>query len=367
MNDSDNDDDNNKNNNGARNTSCEGLLALLRKPESFGVALLDVGQQQSDEPTEGADLRRQLQQTCQTLFQRVEQLAAYYNQHVLFENVGGGKSEHYTLSGLDGLHFPQPQQPGKNGAESIMDAVNDTEVIFGQIEVQNAALQKLLKNSNKALSRSVESRKEVRLLEDDLEESDEVRQNVSMESEDSGKDEESSDEDEEERRARERMERVMGEMEESDEDDDDGEEEEARTKTNDARVVDNDGESIEDPAAEELNDGFFDINEMEAFADEEEEYLPDEAFGQEDSEPPKIKDNRSFHQRLRDGDEASESDDEEDDDEEDEEEVEDLMFRAKSTVRRKRYREDDEINALFKLYEKPQSGSDDNDDDDDDD
>ena len=148
-----------------------------------------------------------------------------------------------------------------------------------------------------------------------------------------------SEDDDEERRIRERMDRVMDEMEES-EQEEDGMEEHLKEKKGAHEEA-----NLEDPAAEELNDGFFDFNEMEAFADEEEEYLPDEAFGEEEQNEKGLQDTRSFHQKLRDGDGELESD-------EDEEE-EDLVLRAKSTVRRKRYREDDEVDALFKLYETP--------------
>ena len=309
----------------------DGLLELLGQPESLGVQLTV---RSSSDKQKGNKVRLELQQICQILFRRIEQLASLYNQHIPKENSIGSQ-----LSGLDCLHLAQI---GEN------DELVNAEMIFGQIDVQNRALQKLLKKSNKALSKSVDSGRDIRLLDEDSDEEGEIEaeddefNEVEMEGH---SDDDDSGGDEDERRIRERMERVMEEMEDDD-DDDDQAEKEAESKRSEIKASET---NTVDPAAEELNDGFFDINEMEEFADEEEEYLPDEAFGEEEPHGKRRidDDNRSFHQKLREGDSVNDSDEDDDDDEED------LLVRARSAVRRRRYREDDEIDALFKLYKEP--------------
>ena len=95
----------------------------------------------------------------------------------------------------------------------------------------------------------------------------------------------------------------------------------------------------------------------------EEEYLPDEAYGEEKPEKDSASnDTRSFHQKLREGAIGDESDKSDDDDDEENE----LLFRQPTTIRRKKYRADDEIEALHMLYEKPKLGDDFDDEDDDD-
>ena len=119
------------------------------------------------------------------------------------------------------------------------------------------------------------------------------------------------EEDDETRRIRARMERAMDDMEDSDDDmDDDDDESNVEDNVTDNNQEDEE-ESLEDPAANELNDGFFDINEMEAFADEEEEYLPEAAFGTTAVQPKADagEKKKSFHQKQRDGDMDSGSDD----------------------------------------------------------
>ncbi len=79
-----------------------------------------------------------------------------------------------------------------------------------------------------------------------------------------------------------------------------------------------------DPAREDMRDGFFDLHEMEAFADEEEEMLPEEAYGEE-----------AVPDEEGDGDSDEGSDDDP------------LARRFRpTTVRRKKYRADDEVEAL---------------------
>jgi U3 small nucleolar RNA-associated protein MPP10 len=106
-------------------------------------------------------------------------------------------------------------------------------------------------------------------------------------------------------------------------------------------------------------DGFFDLQEMEAFADEEEAMLPDDAFGEEDDDGgvggdgkknKKVKkDKKGMLPHLRDrlGDD-SEGDDDDDDDDDDEDPLA-KRFQP-TTVRRKNYRADDEVDALCECY-----------------
>ena len=122
------------------------------------------------------------------------------------------------------------------------------------------------------------------------------------------------------------------------------------------------GEELEqDRDAANLHDGFFNLQEMEAFADEEEEYLPQDAFGEVKPDDDEKADKRSFHQKQRDGDVDGDSDV----DEEEEDEGADLLFRNETTVRRRRYRQDDEVEALYKLYDAAPEDENDGDDGDD--
>lgn len=107
-----------------------------------------------------------------------------------------------------------------------------------------------------------------------------------------------------------------------------------------------DDDADRDPAVQLLNDGIFDFHEMESFADEEEAFLPDPAFGTEKPDlEPSIVDTRSFHQRQREG---AISDGESSD-----EEASDDLARRTNVVRRRMYREDEDIEALYQLYENP--------------
>mmetsp|Transcript_7838 Transcript_7838/g.11993 ORF Transcript_7838/g.11993 Transcript_7838/m.11993 type:complete len:534 (+) Transcript_7838:8-1609(+) len=98
---------------------------------------------------------------------------------------------------------------------------------------------------------------------------------------------------------------------------------------------------------------FFDLHEMEAFADEEEEYLPDVAFGQEEQEDEKdtFENKASFHERQRRGDDITNEDDDSEDD--------DLLINRQKLQRRKKYRPDDEIRSLLTMYDTPLPQSDD--------
>eukprot|EP00956_Cyclotella_meneghiniana_P028964 scaffold68964_cov78-Cyclotella_meneghiniana.AAC.5 len=114
-------------------------------------------------------------------------------------------------------------------------------------------------------------------------------------------------------------------------------------------------EDLLDPTREEMRDGFFDLHEMEAFADEEEEYLPDDAYGAEipesDDRGGKEKSKKKVlpHIKARMGESDSESEVNSDDDEDDEDNVLTQRFKP-NAIRRKKYRADDEVEALYGLY-----------------
>merc|ERR1712176_252556 len=110
-----------------------------------------------------------------------------------------------------------------------------------------------------------------------------------------------------------------------------------------------------DPVRESMLDGFFDLHELEAFADEEEKYLPDTAFGQEKVDEGSVME--SFHERQRRGDVVL--NDNEDDDDDDDDGVASFLEDHENPARRKKYRPDDEVQALLTMYNTPQPQSDD--------
>jgi hypothetical protein len=110
------------------------------------------------------------------------------------------------------------------------------------------------------------------------------------------------------------------------------------------RCTDKSEESLIDPAAEDLKDGFFDLNKMEDFADEEENFFPVKAFGKPENKKKGNIKNKLFHQQQQDGNFLSKGTDDEDDKFEEEEE---------EPVQQKKYQEDDEIDALFTMYQQP--------------
>lgn len=298
-----------------RDDSISDFLEFLSRPESSAASLL-----WKDEPKATDMLRR----TCKILFQRTEHLAKKHPTIMKDNSISSG------LSALPELYMG-----------SVDDSV-DAETLWGQVELQNEALQKLLKRSVAQLAKiAEEGGSSIKLLDDVL--SGDNDGEISVEDHIERQDHEALNVnvDDATRRVWERMERAMDDVDEEDPSDNSvnnivvGEEDERRSV---------DASSIEDPAADELNDGFFDINDMEAFADEEEEYLPDEAFGSIPPDSSETADNRSFHQKQRDGYLDNNS----------EEVLDDELRRGKeSQGSRKKYREDDEIGALYKLYDTP--------------
>ena len=86
---------------------------------------------------------------------------------------------------------------------------------------------------------------------------------------------------------------------------------------------------------------------MEAFANEEEDYLPEDMDAVVEEERRKQKNAKKAklpHQRQRQGAESDDSEDEDDDDREE-----------PSHAKRKKYRDDDEIDALYNLYQEAHS------------
>lgn len=322
------------------------FIDFLKQPEALAASLLWKSK------SEATDAKQVLRKTCEQLFQQVERLSNTYAKVADKSADGGG------LTGLTELYT------GSADGDLV-----DAETLWGQVDLQNEALQGMLKKSTKKLSNSVErgsGEQEIRLLDDVLNDgsgADDGPQSEEEESDDSSADaDDFGSEDSEAKRIQARMERAMDDMD----DEEESEEEEGvffgkAPVGKDKQKQESEEESVEDPAADDLNDGFFDIQEMEAFADEEEEYLPDAAFGQSAPEKKDIGDKRSFHQRQRDGDMDSGSDDDDD------EEEDDLLFRAESTVRRKKYREDDEVDALYSLYQAPKNDEEDDEDSDEED
>lgn len=222
----------------------------------------------------------------------------------------------------------------------------DAETVWGQVAQMNVKLRRVV---NKSMTK-LQSATEIQLLavEDEEEQSQDERKTVSSDEDSEGS---AHPDDEEKRRIRARMEKALEDMEDEDSHEissEDGEE------NGSSFAPDKETASLVDPKefetdrdAVNLHDGFFNLQEMEAFADEEEGYLPDEAFGQEDPEDNDgPSDKRSFHQKQRDGDmDIDESEGESDDDDNA------LTFRANKTARRKNFREDEDIDALYQLYE----------------
>jgi U3 small nucleolar RNA-associated protein MPP10 len=317
--------------------------------------------------------RSVLLKTCQTLFQEIEHLGQLYRSLGETSKDDEHDTTTKTLSGLSQLYV-----------DSSPSAALDAETVWGQVELQNDALVALLKKSIKRLTKS---RADICVLEmagvlsSDDEHDDEDNNNVGAsdddEAEDEGEealpshdgsgDDDEEEEDDETRRIRERMERAEQEMDDSEEEneEDDNIDDRKNSKKRSTEVAQErvaEESSLVDPAAEELNDGFFDINEMEDFADEEENFLPDDAFGQPEKKKKKTPEKlKSFHQRQREADLESrlDGDDEDDDDDDDDDEFEE----EEQPLRRKNYRDDEDIDALYTLYQ--DAGSDEDTDDDD--
>jgi len=262
-----------------------------------------------------------------------------------------------VLSGLPKLHVPEMK-------------VTDTdlpETIFGQVDLQNSALVKLVKKSSKRLVKS--SKDDICILDLGVMDSDDDVDNDDSDGDndeyDESNDEQQDDDDgsdnendEEAQRIRERMERAMEDMDEEEEESNDEDAEDTKGGKK-AKSEEKQKEELYDPVVEDMKDGFFDLNEMEEFADEEEDYLPSEAFGQPEEKKNKKQDKnkKSFHQRQREGGMDHDNSDEEESDE-------DELFEEVKSVKRKKYRDKEDIDALYDLYEEKDPDDEDEDDDD---
>jgi U3 small nucleolar RNA-associated protein MPP10 len=346
------------------------LANILDNPEQRILPLLYGTTAEAKEKRKKA--QQELVAIAKTLFGEIENVAKQHHQVTakLKGKSGDEATSSATLSGLDELYAP------------LGDEI-DAEMLWGQVELQNQAVLKLTK---KQINRFRKDPEKVVILDmsqipssDDESDSDndddsdqsegggdkEMKTRDNADSDESAgsddENEEDPDEDEETRRIRERMESAMDDMD-SDIDDEDNESEsnEADSKPKATKPE----EPQYDPVVEEMKDGFFDLNEMEDFADEEEDYLPDEAYGTPEDSKKKDKaqkKEKSFHQKQRDGDLLQASDDDDDDDDDDDSDFEEL-YEETEPVKRKKYREDDEIDALYTLYGTPKSEDDDDDD-----
>jgi U3 small nucleolar RNA-associated protein MPP10 len=310
------------------------LQEILKHPEKRIVPVLYASKKDDKETRKNT--RAELVKISQFLFQEIEGLAQKYHQLTNSDKEGDTTSP--ALSGLPEMYVPE-------------DDVIDAETLWGQVELQNNALHKVLKKSIKRLAKSP---KDIVLLDmgpmssdeegddDDDEDQDNKQEEVSGDENDNSEEEE-EEEDQEAMRIRERMERAMDDME-SGEDDEDADMEQVKKVE---ALPDKSKEEIFDPVAEDMKDGFFDLNEMEDFADEEEDYLPEDVYGKQPEKKKKQKkQNKSFHQMQRDGDLLNGSDDDDEDDLED-------MYENAEPVQRKKYREDEDVGALYNLYQPP--------------
>jgi U3 small nucleolar RNA-associated protein MPP10 len=300
-------------------TALDTLVQTLDNPETHILPLLYDSKEKKVN-------REELINVIQHLFQHNEILAKKYQELT-------NRDKDDQPSGLSGL----PEMIAGNGI--------DAETMWGQVDLQNKALNKLVKKSTKRLGKSVDkicvlNMSEV--LSESESEDDENSDGRGNDQENDGG--EIGSVDSATRRMEERMERAMENMESDEEEgDDEGmEEKEADAKNSEEE------DSLVDPVADQMKDGFFDLNEMEDFADEEEDYLPEEAFGQPKKE--KKKNQKSFHQRQRDGDFENDSDNDDDDFEE--------MYEDIQPVKRKKYRDNKEIDALYTLYQPPKDEDD---------
>jgi U3 small nucleolar RNA-associated protein MPP10 len=318
------------------------LLDILEHPERRILPLLTKTDEDQDDNKQSDDsdgrkkTLQELLDISKSLFQEIETLGGQYLQldtkrsEEDFEN----STTMGALSGLPELYL-SPDMPAHDQ--------DLPETVYGQLDLQNTALLKLVRKSTKKLGKATN---EIRVLDISLMDdgsisdgngSDDDGADSSQEENEAENSSDQDEEDDEARRMRERMERAMDDMEDEDEEKS-SQGDKASTKKEEEE------DRPYDPIAEDMKDGFFDLNEMEDFADEEEEYLPEEAFGQpeENEQRKKKKPTKSFHQRQRDGemDDGSEDDGDDFDD----------LYEDVKEVKRKQYREQEDIDALHSLY-----------------
>eukprot|EP00804_Cyclotella_cryptica_P031322 CCRYP_011121-RB/>CCRYP_011121-RB protein AED:0.17 eAED:0.17 QI:182/1/1/1/1/1/3/44/904 len=382
------------------------LLPLISQQEElFSLLLLAKGDAVNDSS------KVQLVDVCQQLFRFLEYLAELQDRlksnHKKKEGSDATSEEDHknqkeslpcSLSGLHSLYtgMETPQHEATDNTPGSSNLV-DIETIWGQVDLQNNALlprlrkliKKLAKSSPQDAGGGEVASNEIRLLDmsamesndensddasgseenDDGDSVDEGSAASNLDEEEGDQSHESDEEDElddDARRIRERMKKAMADMGESGDDFSEDEEDEVTSKSEQLKAITAKAkemeESIIDPTRDEMRDGFFDLHEMEAFADEEEEYLPDEAYGAETDDQEgfddsdgevngkkKKKNKKKVLPHIRDR--LGESDSDSDENSEDEDGDDELTKRFKpNTVRRKKYRADDEVEALYELY-----------------
>ena len=344
--------------------ALDNLLELTDHPQDFlHTLLLPPSSTNKEHLTQVGSLRL----ISKELFSRLEKLASL-NEKIESKDTEDDEDEYSCpLSGIAELYTGDSSEEKDNDIDNNDDNnqfMVDAETLFNQVDIQSTALVTKVKKILRSLSKKIDKtgQDSVRLLNmeemaSEAEEEENDQNNVGNEAIDD-EDDVTSSEDEETRRIRERMERSMAEMDGmSDEDDSEDDVEDENKEVSDASEI---REEEVDPSREELFDGFFDLHEMEKFADEEEEMLPDDAFGEErqEDEPLEVRKKALPHLRGREGNE--DSSDEEDD------EFNQLEKRVEpSNVRRKRYRGDDDINALEGMYDNKEFSDDEDNDNDD--
>lgn len=340
------------------------LVNLLENPEDLLQTLLS-SQPQDDDKNAAKDIQATLRSTSKSLFSTLEHLASL--QQTLSSHSGEeAQDDESPLSGLSQLLVGSSPDSGNNSdTDDEVDESIDAETIWGQVDLQNAALIDNLSENLVYLKKKIKNGQEhkqdlgsiVRLLNDmdsDSEEDNDIMEEGEEDDSDSIPDDDGSkdisDDDSEARRIRERMEKAMADMDDDSADNDDEEESIDYSKATSVTQAIDDDFSEEDPIREQMNDGFFDLNEMQAFADEEEEMLPDGAFDERNDDEVdlyKKKQKQLPHVLARKGN-VLEDFDEDDFDEEDEDEEDAAL--SKPNEGRKRYRDDDDINALEAIY-----------------
>ncbi len=327
-------------------SALNALNELLENPQDFLHTILFPSSNDKEDIDDkiASEQYKTLRSTSKALFCRLEKLASMMERLEDKGRIADLEEEHdeSPLSGLPELYVGESNDTG-NEEEDDKQMEVDAETIWGQVDIQNNALFSKVTKSIRKLSKRTDNTVDdgeyhIQLLS--MESINDNKGDIKSTASDSSSDaidsnEEDSDDEEEAKRIRERMERSMAAMDDSDDDESDDDEQSSEAEEE---------EDIIDPAREEMNDGFFDLHEMEAFADEEEDMLPNEAFG-----TPEALDEQTINDRKKDlphirgraGNDGEEQDDE----------FDELENRMESSQRRKKYREDEDINALAMLYE----------------
>lgn len=343
-----------------RNNTLEAFVDHLvsQSPESYAASLLWDNNQTRNHATQHSVLV----QAAQYLFQRIEELGTTYRMHVLQDGKDTTtRAANTAFSGLSRLYVDE-----KDSYANILSV----EMLWGQVQLQNESVCTALKSSIRKLDKAASTAtaggrrkkgttgREIRLLYPENPGTNAPSPIEETQTQDDEKGDDISNDDDDDENDNDKYPTVESEGDDVSRDskpESVGE----RVLQRQTKEISNDKDSSEDndPAAEALNtDGFFDIHEMEAFADEEEDYLPTEDIPMLDANDPH---------------------DEDEDDDEDMSENDAPMSAEKPSKRtsnkghippvdggvaRKKYRQDDEVNALLAMYRKPSSVDSDDDD-----